>query len=107
MVRTTEQRAPEAISELIPKLTQLTIDQPTTAELEEALMASKAITRALFEWLSDRYFAQAAAAKAYPVTVNSPAEDEVMDLLEAEIVQRAHVHPVFSPLLDGLMQKPA
>ena len=44
---------------------------------------------------------------AYPIAVNSPAEDEVMDLLEAEIVQRAHVHPVFSPLLDGLMQKPA
>lgn len=100
LTRTQEHRAPEAIAHLIPKLAQLTAGQPTTVELEEALLASKAITRAIFEWLAARYSAQAAAAKACPaIQVNTPAEDAAMDLLEAQAVQRAHVHPTFAPLL--------
>ena len=97
MIRTTEQRAPQAISELIPKLTQLTTGQPTTVELEEALLASKAITRALFEWLASRYTAQAAAKKAYGIPVETPAEAEELDRIE-----HSHAHPHFAPLLEPM-----
>lgn len=89
-IRTEEQRAPEAIAELIPQLTKLTTNQPTTKELEEALLASKAITRALFEWLAARYSAQAAARQGY----EAPSEQPGLN----------HVHPVFAPLLGGLRQ---
>ena len=78
-MQTIEQLAPTAIAEtiatiteLIPKLTRLTTEQPTTAEIEEALLAckaltaaSKALTQATFEWLANRYCIQAAARKAY------------------------------------------
>lgn len=87
-MRTTEQQAPEAIAQLIPKLTQLTTEQPTTAELEEAILASKAITRAVFEWLAARYCAQATARKAYETT----SEQSGLN----------HVHPTFAPMISGL-----
>jgi len=89
-MRTTEQQAPEVIAQLIPKITQLTTEQPTTAELEEALLTTKALTRAVFEWLASRYSAQAAARQGY----EAPAEQGGLD----------HVHPVFAPLLGGLRQ---
>lgn len=83
MTRTTEQSAPEALAKLIPQLTQLTTDQPTTVELEEALLASKAITRAIFEWLASRYTGQAAARRAYgAITTETPAEAEELDRIE-------------------------
>jgi ribosomal protein L17 len=55
MTQTTEQKAPKVIADLIANLTALTANQPTTAEIEEALLTSKAITRGLFEWLASRY----------------------------------------------------
>jgi hypothetical protein len=81
-MRTPEQLAPAAIAELLPKLTRLTTDQPTTAELEEALLASKAITRATFEWLAARYCAQSASKKAYGIPSETPAEREELDRIE-------------------------
>lgn len=85
MTRTPEQLAPAAIAELIPKLVHLTTNQPTTVELEEALLASKAITRALFEWLASRYTAQSAAAKSYEIPTETPQEAEELNRIE-----RAH-----------------
>jgi hypothetical protein len=61
MTRTTEQKAPKVIADLIANLTALTTNQPTTAEIEEALLTSKAITRGLLEWLGSRYTTQARA----------------------------------------------
>lgn len=99
MVRTTEQQAPAAIAELIPQLSKLTCEQPTTAELEEALLASKAITRALFEWLASRYSAKAAAAH---IPTETPAEAEELDRIE-----HAHVHPNFAPAINEVLRRPA
>lgn len=87
-MKTTEQLAPATIAALIPNLTKLTTEQPTTVELEEALKTSKAITRALFEWLSDRYCIQA-ASRAIPT--ETAAEREELDRIE-----RAH------PIVLGL-----
>ena len=64
MTQTTEQLAPDAIAGLIPTLTKLTTEQPTTVELEEALKTSKAVTRAIFEWLAARYSAKAQSEAA-------------------------------------------
>ena len=88
-MRTVEQIAPETIAELIPQITRLTTDQPTTAEIEDALKTSKALTRAIFEWLSSRYSAKAAAG------ITAVPEEPA-----------ASVHPVFAPLLAS-MQRPA
>jgi hypothetical protein len=55
-IRTVEQSAPATLAELIPQLTMLTTDQPTTAEIEEALIKIvPAITRALADWLRSRH----------------------------------------------------
>ena len=124
MPQTTEQLAPATIASLIPgmagtviqrlipTLTQLTTEQPTTAELEEAiktsrtitaelessLKTSKAITRACFEWLAARYYAKAqseaalnpglqalrnVAAEFAGIPVETAAEAEEMDRIEA------------------------
>lgn len=115
MIRTVEHLAPEAIAQLIPRLTQLTTEQPTTAELEEALSASRAITRALFEWLAARYsghaqaktlsedcpavaaalmgLRQIAASRAYGIPTETAAEREELDRIE-----RAHPQ-TFAPHL--------
>ena len=96
MIRTTEQIAPAVIAGMIPKLTALTTDQPTTAEIEEALLISKAITRALFEWLSFRYSNHAKAVISCPaIPVETYEEAEALDRIE-------HIHPVFAPMLRGL-----
>ena len=107
MTRTVEQQAPEAIAELIPKLTQLTTEQPTTAEIEEALLVSKAITRALFEWAASRYSAKAAATigagqnalRQIAADVCSPELDAALDEWEE---RQNRVHPVFAPILRGM-----
>ncbi len=98
-MRTTEQLAPEAIApeaiaQMIPMLVKLTTNQPTTVELEEALLTNKAMTRALFEWLAARYIAQAAARQAYGIPVESSGEAE-----EPDHIERSHVHAHFAPLL--------
>jgi hypothetical protein len=62
----TGQKAPKVIADLIAKLTALTTNQPTTAEIEEALITSKAITRGLFEWLASRYATRAQANLSGP-----------------------------------------
>lgn len=131
-IRTTEQIAPATIAELIPKLTQLTTEQPTTSEIEEAVLISRAITRALLEWVSSRHLNQShsmaraefteshpavaaamlglqrlAGAKAYglpqePDTLN-PAEEEAFDELEARRIDRSHPM-VFNPIEEAFRQ---
>lgn len=58
-IRATETNAPATLAGLIPELTKLTMEQPTTAEIEEAHKVAKAITRLLVEWLADRYYTKA------------------------------------------------
>jgi len=101
-IRTTEQQAPEALAELIPQLTKLTVEQPTTAEIEEAIRVSRAITRALFEWAGARYSAKAQANIQCPA-VHTENPDDV----EAARIDRAHVHPAFAPAINNLMRRPA
>ena len=80
IIRTVEQSAPAQLAEYVTELSKLTTDQPTTAELEETLVASKAITRAVFEWLASRYSAQAAAGKTYETPIIcSPELDAALD----------------------------
>jgi hypothetical protein len=97
-IRTDEQRAPEAIAPLIPKLTLLVTQQPSTEDLEAALLASKAMTRAIHEWLASRYSAQAATR----IATETPEERAELDRIE-----HAHVHPAFAPVLEGLMRRGA
>ena len=112
MIRSLEQQAPEAIAELIPMLTMLTIDQPTTAEIEEALLASKAITRALFEWLGARYSAKAASI-ILAHDVCSPELDFVLGETEDRQNRVEVRRPVTCDMVDiaaiacGMKQRPA
>jgi len=99
MIRTTEQHAMDTVPDLVHQLAVLTADQPTTAEIEEAILISKAITRALFEWAAWRYAQNAMAAVAA-----EPVDDLMDSLTEAEFdrIEKAQVHPIFVPLLKGL-----
>lgn len=112
MTRTTEQLAPPAIAELIPKLTMLTTEQPTTAELEEALLASKAITRAIFEWLASRYSAKAAAT-ILADDVCSPELDAALNEWEESQDRAEDMRPAafnmtsFASSVCGMKQRPA
>jgi hypothetical protein len=101
MTRTDEQRAPEAIAALIPQLTKLTTEQPTTAEIEEAVLVSKKITRALFEWLAFRYSGHAQACIKAGNPIESPEERAELDRIE-----RAHPSAGFSPNPE-LLERPA
>lgn len=128
-MQTTEQLAPATIAELLAHITDLTkmlpfepgapegtvleglpwlLEAPTTANLEDALKASKALTRALFEWLASRYFftAQSKAAlnpglqalrsvagEFTGIPVETAAEAEELDRIEA-----AHPAPIFAPV---------
>lgn len=95
-MRTIEDLAPAAIAEMVALLTKLTTGQPTTAELLEArTRILPAINRALGDWIDSRGFAAAypgtyamgqalrAIAQGPDGDINSPAEDEAMDALEA------------------------
>jgi hypothetical protein len=95
MIRTTEQIAMETVPRLIHQLTELTKEQPPTAEIEEAILASRALTTALNTWASSRHlgcanahmaaqFAEthpslAAAVKAYTVHPEVAAQMAALD----------------------------
>ncbi len=114
-ILTTEQLAPEMLSTLTAQLTRLTTDQPTTAEIEEAIHLIPQIRRVLLDWASSRHLnlahAQQAAAfrLAHPrvaevmdrlnptIPVNTPEEDAAMDELE-----RRTLHPIFNQLLASV-----
>ena len=99
-IRTTEQSAPATLAELIPQLTTLTTEQPTTAEIEEALIKIvPAITRALADWLRSRHTISANAHSA-GIPEETPEEREYLDPVET-----AHPH-IFAPDLTP-MEKPA
>jgi len=99
-MRTTEQLAPVQLLELIPELTKLTTDQPTTAELEEALMKIvPAITRTLGDWIRSRHTISTNAHSA-GIPEETPEEREYLDQIET-----AHPH-ISAPDLTP-MEKPA
>jgi len=103
MTRTTEQRAPEAIAELIPKLTMLTTEQPTTAEIEETILVSRAITRALFEWASWRYSNHAKAEISAAIPTESDAERVGLDHIER--TNPSVLHPLFADLASPFVKR--
>ena len=64
-MRTTEQCAPDHLREYITKLSQLTTEQPTTAELEEALIqVVPCISHVLRTWICSRHLIQSNAHQA-------------------------------------------
>lgn len=72
MIRRTEDAAVETLygrDGLIPRLTKLTFDQPTTAELEEALNLLAPLSRCLRDWISSRHIVE-----GHPVMIGAKAE---------------------------------
>jgi hypothetical protein len=73
-MRTTEQIAPETLSSYIAQLTQPTTEQPTTAELEEALtQVVPCIGHVLRTWISSRHLIGAQAVRAAEFRESHPA----------------------------------
>lgn len=121
-IRTTEQIAPETLAKYIGDLNRLTADQPTTAELEEALsQILPCISHVLRSWISARHLigANALAAAAFrdrhpevaaqmealrhiaatPFIPTETAEEaEALDAVESKGV----LHPVFLPLTRAM-----
>lgn len=118
-LRTTEQIAPEMLAQLISELTKLTTDQPTTVEIEEALLGvMPQVVHVLKTWITSRHLNMAHAhqaakfAESHPqvaevmrrltppeqalrqIAANTAAEDEAFDEME-----RRSLHPVFQHLL--------
>lgn len=72
MIRRTEDAAVDTLygrDGLIPRLTKLTFDQPTTAELEEALNLLAPLSRCLRDWISSRHIVE-----GHPVMIGPKAE---------------------------------
>lgn len=100
-LKTSDQNGAEISAALLADLTKLTWDQPTTAELEEALALVPALTKCLRDWVCSRHLIEAAnrrrlgpgqlalrAIAALPVT---PEEDAAFEAME--------VNPTFSQML--------
>ena len=99
-IRTTEQSAPATLAELIPQLTRLTTNQPTTSEIEDALIkVVPAITRALGDWLRSRHTISA-NAHCTGIPEETPEERDYLDQVEI-----SHPH-IYAPDLTP-MEKPA
>ncbi len=121
-LRTTEQIAPEMLAQLISELTKLTTDQPTTVEIEEALLGvMPQVVHVLKTWITSRHLNMAHAhqaakfAESHPqvaevmrrltppehalraIATNTAAEDEAFDEME-----RRSLHPVFQNLLQAV-----
>ncbi len=71
--RTMEQTAPGELAKYIAQLAELTKDQPTTAELEEALMLVPCLNAILRSWVSSRHIIQSHAHRAAGFTEDHPA----------------------------------
>lgn len=101
--RHTEEVATETLLDLTKQIQRLCLDQPTTAEIEEALRLVRPIEVTLRAWMSSRKLNQSHAQRAAEFREKHPAVAAVVDgPAEAARVEQAHVHPVFAPLLSGL-----
>ena len=97
--RHTEEVAAETLLDLTKQIQRLCLDQPTTAEIEEALRLVRPIEVTLRAWMSSRRLNQSHAQRAAEFREKHPA---VAEVVEADRIEHAHVHPVFAPLLSGL-----
>ena len=106
--RHTEDIAPSTLLDLTKQLQALCFDQPTTAELEEALRLVRPIEVTLRAWISSRKLNQAHAKGAAEFRAKHPAVAEVVDGQgEAQRIENAHVHATFGPCLDLAQRRPA
>lgn len=105
-VRTTEQIAPEMMLDLTKQLQQLSFNQPTTAELEEALALVPQITTVLKSWISARHLNVAHAARAAEFRERHPELTPVLEkYLETARDLQATVHPAFHGALAPFTQR--
>jgi hypothetical protein len=77
-VRTTEQIAPEDILAYTKDLQKLCFEQPTTAELEEALAILPKIKFTLGVWIHSRHLAKAHAEQAAEFQRRFPAHAQAL-----------------------------
>ncbi len=78
-IRTTEQSAPEQLAKLIAELTKLTTNQPTTAEIEEAVFfLLPQINETLCIWSHFRQLIKAQANQAAIFAERHPGVAAVM-----------------------------
>lgn len=124
-LRTTEQIAPEMLAQLISELTKLTTDQPTTVEIEEALLGvMPQVVHVLKTWITSRHLNMAHAHQAAKFAESHPQVAEVMRRLAApeqalrqiaaiptataaedeafDEMERRSLHPVFQNLLQAV-----
>jgi len=103
--RHTEEVATETLLDLTKQIQRLCLDQPTTAEIEEALRLVRPIEVTLRAWMGSRRLTATQAQRAAEFREKHPAVAEVVEgQTEAARVDHAHVHPVFAPLLGGLQR---
>jgi len=104
-IRTTEQIAPEHVAGLLGQLNKLTADQPTTAEIEEAIITSRALTASLMSWVSARHLIQSNAHRAAEFNECYPAVAAAVMGLKQIATERAYqpaIHPEVASQLDAL-----
>jgi hypothetical protein len=103
MIRTTEQIAMETVPRLIHQLAELTKEQPTTAEIEEAVMTSRALTAALGSWASSRHLIGANAHMAAQFSETHPMVAAAVDGLRRLAAANAYaVHPEIAAQMAAL-----
>jgi len=104
MIRTTEQSASATLIELIPELSKLTTEQPTTAELEEALMKIvPAITRTLGDWIRSRHTISTNAHLAAQFDETHPAVSAMVMGLKGIAEAQAYAIPAVHPEVAAQM----
>lgn len=102
-IRTTEQIAPDDILAYTKELQKLCFEQPTTAEIEEALALLPKIKFVLKTWIHSRHLAKAHAEQAAEFQRRFPAHAQALgrcpvigpvtpsaDEAEARRIDRAH-----------------
>ncbi|WP_257306271.1 hypothetical protein [Geothrix campi] len=95
-IRTTEQIAPEDLLAYTKEIQRLCFDQPTTAEIEEALAVLPKIKFVLKTWIHARHLAQAQSVQAAEFQRRFPSHALALkgcptaDTNEAERIERAH-----------------
>jgi len=103
-IRTTEQSAPATLAELIPQLTMLTTDQPTTAEIEEALIKIvPAITRTLGDWIRSRHTISTNAHLAAQFDETHPAVSALVMGPKGIAAAQAYAIPAVHPEVAAQM----
>jgi len=97
-VRTTEQIAPEDILAYTKDLQKLCFEQPTTAELEEAMALLPKIKFTLGVWINSRHLAQAQAVQAAEFQSRFPAH--ALALGRCPVIGPVEAHPTVPNLSD-------